>query len=126
MPCWISTTPAWITYDLAVTLNDWCVAADGKPITEREQALLEATGPMARSTAPPATGLAVAALRFWLSRLAGPVSEHSEGQGSKDPKSSRDFGWRMQGLRVPDAARPVTWRAYCTDTTPHRVGVQLA
>jgi homoserine kinase type II len=41
----------------------------------------------------------VAALRFWLSRLAGPVSEHSEGQGSKDPEEfARIFQWRIAAL----------------------------
>ncbi|MEE3320758.1 MAG: homoserine kinase [Pseudomonadota bacterium] len=88
-------------YDLAVTLNDWCVTADGKPIAEREQALLEAYrangGTFDRARLQQA--LAVAALRFWLSRLAGPVSEHSEGQGSKDPEEfARIYGWRMKRL----------------------------
>ena len=46
-----------------------------------------------------AEALAVAALRFWLSRLAGPVSEHSEGQGSKDPEEfARIFQWRIAAL----------------------------
>ena len=45
--------------------------------------------------------LQVAALRFWLSRLAGPVAEQSEGQGSKDPAEfARIFRWRMRG--TPD------------------------
>ena len=40
-----------------------------------------------------------AALRFWLSRLAGPVSGESEGQGSKDPAEfARIFGYRFNAL----------------------------
>ena len=62
-------------YDLAVTLNDWCVDSNGKPVAEREQALLESYrefgGQVDDSLLLEA--LAVAALRFWLSRLAGPV-----------------------------------------------------
>ena len=46
-----------------------------------------------------ALALAVAALRFWLSRLAGPVSGESEGQGSKDPAEfARIFGYRFNAL----------------------------
>lgn len=88
-------------YDLAVTLNDWCVDSHGKPVAEREQALLEGYrahgGQMDDSLLLEA--LAVAALRFWMSRLAGPVSEHSEGQGSKDPEEfARIFQWRIEAL----------------------------
>jgi len=88
-------------YDLAVTLNDWCVDNHGKPVAEREQALLEGYrahgGQVDDSLLLEA--LAVAALRFWLSRLAGPVSEHSEGQGSKDPEEfARIFQWRIEAL----------------------------
>ncbi|MGJ3255102.1 MAG: homoserine kinase [Alcanivorax sp.] len=88
-------------YDLAVTLNDWCVDSNGKPVAAREQALLEGyrehDGQLDDSLLLEA--LAVAALRFWLSRLAGPVSEHSEGQGSKDPEEfARIFQWRIEAL----------------------------
>ena len=88
-------------YDLAVTLNDWCVDSNGKPVAEREQALLESYrefgGQVDDSLLQEA--LAVAALRFWLSRLAGPVSAQSEGQGSKDPEEfARIFQWRIAAL----------------------------
>jgi len=88
-------------YDLAVTLNDWCVDSNGKPVAEREQALLESYrefgGQVDDSLLLEA--LAVAALRFWLSRLAGPVSAQSEGQGSKDPEEfARIFQWRITTL----------------------------
>ena len=88
-------------YDLAVTLNDWCVDSNGKPVAAREQALLEGYrehgGQLDDSLLLEA--LAVAALRFWLSRLAGPVSEYSEGQGSKDPEEfARIFQWRIGAL----------------------------
>lgn len=88
-------------YDLAVTLNDWCVDSDGKPVAEREQALLEGYrqhGGQADDSLL-LEALSVAALRFWLSRLAGPVSEQSEGQGSKDPEEfARIFQWRIEAL----------------------------
>lgn len=88
-------------YDLAVTLNDWCVDSNGKPVAEREQALLESYrefgGQVDDSLLLEA--LAVAALRFWLSRLAGPVSAQSEGKGSKDPEEfARIFQWRIAAL----------------------------
>ena len=84
-----------------MTLNDWCVDSNGKPVAAREQALLEGYrehgGQLDDSLLLEA--LAVAALRFWLSRLAGPVSEHSEGQGSKDPEEfARIFQWRNGAL----------------------------
>lgn len=88
-------------YDLAVTLNDWCVDRHGKPVAAREQALLEGYRQHGDQVDDSLLleALAVAALRFWLSRLAGPVSEHSEGQGSKDPEEfARIFQWRIEAL----------------------------
>ena len=64
---------AWV-FDVAVTLNDWCVNLDsGATVPERTQALLaayEAVRPLeaAERTLLPAM-LRAAALRFWLSRL---------------------------------------------------------
>ena len=86
-----------------MTLNDWCVDSNGKPVAEREQALLESYrefgGQVDDSLLLEA--LAVAALRFWLSRLAGPVSAQSEGQGSKDPEEfARIYRQRLKALTV--------------------------
>ncbi|MFP1681954.1 homoserine kinase [Alloalcanivorax sp. C16-1] len=88
-------------YDLAVALNDWAVSAEGRPVPRREAALLagyrEADG--VYEPAVLELALAVAALRFWLSRLIGPVSGDAEGQGSKDPAEySRIFGYRFEAL----------------------------
>ena len=88
-------------YDLAVALNDWAVASDGRPVPRRQGALLagyrDGGGEWDESVL--ALALAVAALRFWLSRLAGPVSGESEGQGSKDPAEfARIFGYRFNAL----------------------------
>ncbi|MCG8438743.1 MAG: homoserine kinase [Pseudomonadales bacterium] len=91
-------------YDLAVTLNDWCVDEQGRPVAEREAGLLSAyreQGGQVDETCLQ-EALAVAALRFWLSRLAGPVAEHSEGQGSKNPEEfARIYRWRARAL-TPD------------------------
>lgn len=88
-------------YDLAVALNDWAVAADGRPVPQREAMLLagyrDAGGHWDEGVLDLA--LAVAALRFWLSRLAGPVSEDSQGLGNKDPAEfARIFGYRFNAM----------------------------
>ncbi len=88
-------------YDLAVALNDWAVATDGRPVPRRQGALLAGyrDGGGEWDEQVLALALAVAALRFWLSRLAGPVSGESEGQGSKDPAEfARIFGYRFNAL----------------------------
>jgi homoserine kinase type II len=90
-------------YDLAVALNDWCVDARGHVVAEREHALLSAYRGQGRSvdTRRLNEALPVAALRFWLSRLAGPVSDHSEGQGSKDPEEfARIYRQRLEAFAV--------------------------
>ncbi|UWN50269.1 Homoserine kinase [Alcanivorax sp. ALC70] len=88
-------------YDLAVALNDWAVAAEGRPVPRREAALLagyrDAGGDW--DTAVLNLAMAVAALRFWLSRLIGPVPGDAQGQGSKDPAEfARIFGYRFDAL----------------------------
>ena len=63
----------YLLYDVAITVNDWCVSADGKLDEKRTQALLRAYDSVRsfsneERSAWPAT-LRVAALRFWLSRM---------------------------------------------------------
>ena len=65
-------TDKWL-FDLAVTINDWCLAADGGLDTERTSALLGAYQSIRPLSADelqssPAM-LRAAALRFWISRL---------------------------------------------------------
>jgi len=60
-------------YDLAITLNDWCMGAEQRLDTARAQAMLKAyqsVRPLAQAEIDiwPMT-LRVAALRFWISRL---------------------------------------------------------
>ncbi len=62
-----------LIYDLAVTVNDWCVQADGSLDTKRVNALLESyikQRPLSDLELETwSTMLRAAALRFWLSRL---------------------------------------------------------
>lgn len=90
-------------FDIAIAMNDWCVDATGRPDPTLETALLDGyqherpLGTAARMRLPLA--LAVAALRFWLSRLGAPPSEQAIGQGSKDPEEfARLFARRAAAL----------------------------
>ena len=62
-----------LLYDVAITVNDWCMNADGKLDTQRTRAMLNAYH-TARPFSPKeaevwSKALRLAALRFWLSRL---------------------------------------------------------
>ena len=63
---------AWL-FDVAVTLNDWCVRADGVIDPQRAEAMLAAYRDKRAFTdaeiAAWPSMLRAAALRFWLSRL---------------------------------------------------------
>lgn len=69
---YFACTDAFI-YDVAITVNDWCMAADGTLDTQRTRALLNAYHAVRPFTAGEANvwtmTLRVAALRFWISRL---------------------------------------------------------
>lgn len=62
-----------LLYDVAITVNDWCMNADGALDAERTRAFLHAyhaTRPFTvQEAASWPTALRVAALRFWISRL---------------------------------------------------------
>lgn len=62
-----------LLYDVAITVNDWCMGADGKLDAARTRALLDAYHAARPFTAEEAgmwhIALRVAALRFWISRL---------------------------------------------------------
>jgi len=63
----------YLLYDLAVTVNDWCVGDNGLIDAERYKALMAAYAEQRQLTANEVTNfnlvLRAAALRFWLSRL---------------------------------------------------------
>jgi homoserine kinase type II len=67
----------------------WCLDGTGQPLATLQEALLTGYGSerslstQERSYLPLA--LAIAAMRFWLSRLGGQSQQALEGQGSKDP-----------------------------------------
>ena len=62
-----------LLYDVAITVNDWCMGEGGKLEVARTRALLDAYHAVRPFTAAESalwpTALRVAALRFWISRL---------------------------------------------------------
>jgi len=62
-----------LIYDVAITVNDWCMGADSKLDMERTRAMLKAYHVARPFTAKEAEvwplALRLAALRFWISRL---------------------------------------------------------
>jgi homoserine kinase type II len=62
-----------LLYDVAITVNDWCMGVGGKLEVARTRALLDAYHAVRPFTAAESalwpTALRVAALRFWISRL---------------------------------------------------------
>lgn len=96
----------WL-FDVAVTLNDWCVGADGSVDPERARAFLgaytnaRAILPEERAAWP--SMLRAAALRFWLSRLYDYfLPRAGELVHAHDPEQFR----RILALRVASADRP--------------------
>lgn len=71
----------WALYDVAICVNDWCLAADGRLAPRLAEALLAGYASQRRFTPLEAENwadlLRVAALRFWLSRELA-AAEHAE------------------------------------------------
>lgn len=76
-------------YDLAITINDWCLGPQRQPNAALQRALLDGYQQLrpldsaARRRLP--LTLAIAALRFWLSRLESAAETPVFGPGRKDP-----------------------------------------
>ncbi len=90
----------FLLYDVAVTVNDWCIAADGSIITDLYTAFIQAYH--AERPFTPSEGehwsmmLQTAAMRFWLSRLETyhGLDAHQRDAGVtvlKDPDAIRDI-----------------------------------
>ena len=82
----------YLLYDLAVTVNDWCIDESGLLETDRYQALMSAYTQQRALTPAETTHwnlvLRTAAMRFWLSRL---LDKHFPREGEltqiKDPNA---------------------------------------
>ena len=99
-------------YDLAITVNDWCVSIDGELDAERMQALLKAYASVrplneAEQRAWPAL-LRAGALRFWLSRL---YDLHFPRAAEINTPHDPDAFERILRLRITQAAH---WPAELT------------
>ena len=80
----------WALYDVAISVNDWCLAEGGGLDAQRAEALLAGYAAQRRFTPLEAEAwpdlLRIAALRFWLSRQLA-ADQHTEQSGVliKDP-----------------------------------------
>lgn len=92
-----SAGDGYLLFDLAVAANDWCTAADGRFIPEKLNALLAGYCSTRRLTAQErhcwGEMLAIAALRFWVSRLADRIfpSSTRPTPDTKDPQPYRQL-----------------------------------